>query len=122
VTAGVFIPVAHCRFLVDAAVVDLAARQRNDGGAAPDAGYIATLQRMQAAAAAHGTPHGRLGEEGRWLTTAEAAPVMGVSSRRVRQLAAGKRIIARKPGRDWQVDARAAEDWRDRRRATDGNR
>jgi hypothetical protein len=116
---GVFIPVAHCRFLVDAAVVDLAKRQRDDGGASPDEGYIATLRRLQAAAVARATPSSSLVP--RQLSTAEAALVMGVSPQRVRQLAAQQSIIARKIGRDWLVDERAAQDWRNRRGATHGD-
>lgn len=118
---GVFVPVAHCRFLVDAAVIELHKRQANDGGAMPAPGYMATLRRMQAAVSACRIAPGSLGEERRELTTAQAALVMGVSPRRVQQLAKASKIVARKTGRDWAVDERAAQDWRGRRRA-DGNR
>jgi excisionase family DNA binding protein len=50
----------------------------------------------------------------RQLTTAQAALEMGVSRRRVRQLAEEESIIARKIGRDWAVDERSAQDWRSR--------
>jgi hypothetical protein len=57
---------------------------------------------------------------GECWTLFRAALVMGVSPQRVRQLAAEKKIIASKVGRDWLVDQQAAREWRNR--SADGNR
>lgn len=46
------------------------------------------------------------------MTTAQAAPVMGVSEHRVRELARTGRLITRKAGRDWLVSADSARAYR----------
>jgi hypothetical protein len=51
------------------------------------------------------------------LTVGQAAQVMGVSSRHARRLAKGGVIIGRLVGRDWQIDANSAREYRERRRA-----
>jgi excisionase family DNA binding protein len=45
----------------------------------------------------------------KWITTAEAADIMGVTVSYVRQLARNDRIRARRWGRDWQIERRSAE-------------
>jgi excisionase family DNA binding protein len=119
--SGVLLAPEECRQLLWSAVRDLDRQQRDDGGSSPAPGYMALLRKLQAAAVARATPSAKVSAEPRQLTTAEAASVMGVSPQRVRQLAADGKIIARKAGRDWQVEERAAQDWRNRR-AADGNR
>lgn len=49
-----------------------------------------------------------------YLTSGEAAQVMGLSARRVRELAADGVLRSRKSGRDWQIDADSAYDRRRR--------
>ena len=39
-----------------------------------------------------------------WITTREAAELVGYTQRRVRQLAIAGKIVAKKFGRDWQVN------------------
>jgi excisionase family DNA binding protein len=46
-----------------------------------------------------------------YLTTNQAAEVMAISERRVRELAQNGTIIARKRGRDWFIDPDAARDY-----------
>lgn len=48
----------------------------------------------------------------RYLTVGEAAEVMGLSRRRVRELAADGVLRGRKHGRDWQIDSDSAHDRR----------
>ncbi|WP_055491694.1 helix-turn-helix domain-containing protein [Streptomyces sp. TP-A0356] len=50
-----------------------------------------------------------------YLTSGEAAKVMGLSARRVRELAADGVLRSRKSGRDWQIEADSAYDRRRRR-------
>jgi hypothetical protein len=50
------------------------------------------------------------------LTVREASGPMAVGHRQVRRLAAGGQIIAEKLGRDWAIDAAAAEDYGKQRR------
>lgn len=69
----------------------------------------------QAAASARGTPARTMEPKGRpeELTTAQAAELMGISGRRVRELARKRRIVSRKvAGRDWLIDAGSARSWR----------
>jgi excisionase family DNA binding protein len=42
-----------------------------------------------------------------WITTAEAAALVGYTQRRVRQLAVIGKIDAKKFGRDWQVNKKS---------------
>jgi hypothetical protein len=60
------------------------------------------------------TPLAEIGaglERSRWMTVADAAPLLGSSERRVRQLAAPwePQGLARKVGRSWLVDREALE-------------
>jgi len=41
----------------------------------------------------------------KWLTTFEAAKVSGYHPERIRELAREGKVIARKWGRDWQIDS-----------------
>ena len=119
--AGIVVPPALCWPLFRAATVGAAKLQRDDGGAAPDDGFMALLRQLQAAAADLGRAPAKVTER-RQLTVAEAAPVMGVSPRRVRQLAEEQKIIARKVGWYWLVDSQAAHEWRSRRARHDDPR
>lgn len=122
VPAGVTVPLELARPLAAVAVLGLADYARRNGGPAVVAPRLQELiTALAASASACATPLARVGP--RQLTTAQAALVMGVSPQRVRQLAAGKRIIASKTGRDWLVDAQAAEDYgRHRGHVSDGDR
>lgn len=98
------------RALSDLAWLGVKVLLSRDGGLPLAPGVSALLASVDAAsrtADACATPLARV--EARQLTTAQAATVMGVSPQRVRQLAARGRIIARKTGRDWLIDAQAAE-------------
>jgi hypothetical protein len=112
-SSGVVVRPELCAPLLRAAVVGAAKQQRDDGGAPPDAGFLALLRQLQAVAELGRAPV-TVTAEPRQLTVAEAAPVMGVSPRRVRQLAAERSIIARKAGWYWLVDERSAQQWRNR--------
>jgi len=68
-----------------------------------------------AAASARGTPARTMEPRSQpeELTTSHAASVMGVSPRRVRELARTGRIVSRKvAGRDWLIDAGGARSYR----------
>lgn len=73
--------------------------------------FLASLRTAASGKAAAILPPRTAYEE---LTTREAAGLMNVTTRRVRQLAQAGVIIARKQGRDWAVDATAAADYRRR--------
>jgi excisionase family DNA binding protein len=89
--------------------------ERQNGGF-PRRWDLPGLHKILAAAraSASGRPPAILGSQARTpdTTTGEAARVMGISERRVRQLAAAGRLIARKRGRDWLIDRQSAEDYR----------
>jgi excisionase family DNA binding protein len=51
-----------------------------------------------------------------YLTVGEAASLIGISEQSVRRLAGRGTILARKPGRDWLVDAVAARAYAERER------
>ncbi|WP_269858746.1 helix-turn-helix domain-containing protein [Streptomyces sp. RPT161] len=73
-------------------------------------------QLVVAAAAARGTRRRTLipqaGPTVKYLTSTEAAEVMGLSVRRVRHLAKTGVLRGRKHGRDWQIDSDSAHDRR----------
>ena len=81
--------------------------------AIPDLPELLKILRS-AAASARGRPSRILDQpaQPQWLTTDEAADLMGISARRVRHHAASGRIIARRAGRDWQIDADSARSYR----------
>lgn len=112
VPAGATVPPELARQLVDAAVLGLAVQAGRNGGGQPPPGMRDLLARIDAAASrrACAPPVATVGP--RELTTADAARVMRVSPQQVRKLAAAHKIIARKVGRDWLIDAQAAEDYR----------
>lgn len=66
-----------------------------------------------AAISARGRAAGRLEPrtQPHYLTTRQAAAAMGISTRRVRQLAAAGRIVARKTDRDWTIDPSAVRNY-----------
>lgn len=101
-----------------ALLVELGAREvRQRGGtrsAMPRLGELEAILRT-AAASARGTPSRTMEPRSRpeELTTAQAADLMGVSARRVRELARTGRIVSRKvAGRDWLIDAGSARSYR----------
>jgi excisionase family DNA binding protein len=67
-----------------------------------------------AAASARGTPQRtmELRAPDTEMTTAQAAAVMGVSERRVREHARTGRVNSRKAGRDWLISADSARSYR----------
>jgi excisionase family DNA binding protein len=113
--AGI-LPSGMARAVVDAAVHELAARSRRDGTAAIAPGVRDVLSALDVSAS--GQPFASM-DGTRWVSTAEAARLAGVSERSVRRLAESGRIRARRPGRDWQVDHDSAQDYgRERRHAS----
>jgi excisionase family DNA binding protein len=101
-----------------ALLVELGAREITQRGGARSA--MQGLPQLEAilraaAASARGTPARTMEPQGRpeELTTAQAAELMGISARRVRELARKRRIVSRKvAGRDWLIDAGSARSWR----------
>lgn len=97
--------------LADLALIGAAARSRRDGG-----GYLhpelAALLRVLTSVP--GTPQPAAGQGGTGdtspaaspvhiATAGEAARVLGVTPRRVRQLAAAGRLPATRPGHEWRI-------------------
>jgi excisionase family DNA binding protein len=99
-------------FLVEHAVKDLCLRN-GSLSAMPDLPDLLTVLHS-AAPSARGRPSRILDQpaRARYLTTSEAAAVMQISARRVRHHAASGRIIARRAGRDWLIDADSARGYR----------
>lgn len=99
-------------------LVELGAREIVQRGGTRSA--MRDLPRLQAilrpaAASARGTPARTMEPRSRpeELTTAQAAELMRISARRVRELARKGRIVSRKvAGRDWLIDAGSARNWR----------
>jgi excisionase family DNA binding protein len=48
-----------------------------------------------------------------YVTTSEAAEIIGCVDSRVRQLLRAGKVAGRRVGRDWLVDRASAERWRD---------
>jgi hypothetical protein len=98
-------------------LVELGARQITEQGgtrsAMPRLGELQAILR-DAAASARGTPARtmELRAQPEELTSSQAASEMGISARRVRELARTRRIVSRKTGRDWLIDAGSARSWR----------
>lgn len=88
--------------LVEYALKDL--RRRNGG--LPGMRDLAELREILAAAA-----RGNASAQVTYLTTAQAAAVMGLSARRIRQLAAAGTITAQRAGRDWLISAASARSY-----------
>jgi excisionase family DNA binding protein len=112
---GVVVPPGLCRVVARLALLGLADRGRRDGGAPVVPGLAQLLGQLDAAGNGHAPATVVLPS---WVTAGEAAEVMGLSRRSVRRLAASGRLIARRPGHEWQVDRQSAEDYARRRRAT----
>jgi excisionase family DNA binding protein len=105
-------------------LVELGAREITQRGGSrsamqglPQLEAILRAAAASTASAARGIPAARMspGAQGRpeELTTSQAADAMGVSARRVRELARTGRIVSRKiAGRDWLIDAGSARSWR----------
>lgn len=99
--------------------VGLGTIERRDGALPPTPGLEGLrIQLRVTAAAARGTRQRMVVPTAQpsvtYLTVGEAAEVMGLKPRRVRQLAAAGILIARKHGRDWQIDSESAHDRRRR--------
>lgn len=95
----------------------LAAR---NGGLPAVPGLDGLRVQLRVAGAASGRRPRMLGLPGpvtRYLTVDEASALMGVCPRQVRRLSETGAVIARKPGRDWQVDADSATDYGRRQQA-----
>lgn len=113
---GVLVPPELARPLAAAARQGIASYDHRNGGGTVAAGLRELVDQLAAAVAPRRTP--AVTVEARQLTTAQAAPVMGVTQRRVQQLARNGDIIAAKHGRDYLVDAQAAQQWKERRGLT----
>ena len=48
-----------------------------------------------------------------FITTSEAARLIGCNDSRVRQLARDKKVVGRRVGRDWLIDRASAQRWAD---------
>ena len=101
-----------------ALLVELGAREITQRGGTRSA--MRDLPELQAilraaTASARGSPPRTIEPQARpeEPTTAQAAEVMGISTRRVRELARTSRVISRKvSGRDWLIDAGTARSYR----------
>lgn len=114
--AGI-LPSGMARAVVAAAVRELAARSRRDGTAAIAPGVrdvLAALDVVDVSATRHllGTI-----DVTRWITTAEAARLAGITERSVQRLAASGRLINRRHGRrSYLIDFASAQDYGRERR------
>lgn len=106
--AGVTVPPHLCRVVARAAVLGLQVLARRDGAAQSAPGLARLLAELDASASGH--QFANLDEH--WIPVTEAAALAGVSERSVRRLAANGRLRARRAGRDWQVSADSAADYR----------
>lgn len=99
-------------FLVELAAKEITQR----GGARSAMRDLPELESILRAptAGASATPARTMGPPPRpeELTTVQAAALMGISASRVREHAKTGRIIARKVGRDWLIDAGGARSYR----------
>jgi hypothetical protein len=111
---GVIVPPHLCRALARLAVVGLAELSRRDGGLTTAPGLAALLARLDASASG---PAVETMEAQRWLAAREAAELAGTSARHARRLAAAGRLIARRRGRDWEIDEASARDYGRERKA-----
>jgi excisionase family DNA binding protein len=101
-----------------ALLVELGAREITQRGGSRSA--MQGLPQLEAilrtaVASAHGTPAPtiELRSQPEELTTDQAAELMGISARRVRELARTGRIVSRKvAARDWLIDAGSARSYR----------
>ena len=97
-------------------LVELAAKEITQRGGTRSA--MRDLPELEAilrapATGARATPARTMGsrQKPEELTTVQAAPLMGISASRVREHAKTGRIIARKVGRDWLIDAGSARSY-----------
>lgn len=119
--AGVVVPAELTRMVEALIRYGLDGFERRNGVAPDIPGLNALLVQLRAAAVTASGTRRRIvvspaGTAGHNLTSSEAAQVMGISPRRVRGLAKRGDLIARKRGRDWQIDADSATGYGDRRR------
>jgi excisionase family DNA binding protein len=111
---GVTVPASLCPVLARLAVLGLMEQVQRDGGLPPAHGLAALLTALSAS--------GRVSEtvvslSAPFNTSREAASLLGLSCREVRRLAANGRLIAKRPGRDWQIDTESILNYAKERRA-----
>ena len=110
---GVLVPAGLARQLAYLAVVGARTIQARDGGLPLPAGMAGLLAEL-ASIASDGSSR-IVGPEqftpalGSWLSAREASEASGYSAPRLRELARGGRVIARKFGDRWQYDASIAD-------------
>jgi hypothetical protein len=111
---GVVVPPHLCRAVARVLVVGLAELSRRDGGVPAAPG----LARLLAELSASGHGPVIVGSVPSGMGTSEAAALIGVAPRSARRLAASGRLIARRCGRDWELDPQSVQDYvRERQRA-----
>jgi hypothetical protein len=95
-----------------ALILGLAEQARRDGGLHPATGLTRELERLMSevgrvpASMETAPPQGS-----QWLTTGQAAELAGTSPRQVRRLAGSGRLIGRRHGWEWMIDADSARDY-----------
>jgi hypothetical protein len=103
-------------YLVEYAVKEITRRNGGAPAVMHDLAELLAILRMPAPSVS-GRPRPMLPMRAeRFLTVSEAVVITGLSDRQVRRLAAEQVLIARKKGRDWQIDADSAAGYGQRRR------
>lgn len=116
----VLVPAELARALAKLAVIGARTLSERDGGLVLVPGIAAVIAEL-ASVASDGASR-TVGPErftpslGRWLSAREATLASGYSAPRLRELARGGRVIAKKVGRDWQFDAASITDYGKRRK------
>lgn len=104
---GVTVAPQLCRVVARLAVLGLAEITCRDGGPPSVPGLASLLTALDSSS---GTAPVTVMPD-IWITTSQAAAVLGLSCRQARKLAAAGRLIARRHGRDWQVSRQSAQDY-----------
>lgn len=114
---GVRVPAELARPLAVLAVRGARALQSDSGGLPLVPGMAALIAAL-ATAASGGAPRtvgvaliGLSAPGDEWLSVGQAAGLTGYSCRQIRDLARQGRLIARRTGRDWQVDRESVTDY-----------
>lgn len=114
---GVLVPPGLCGAVARLAVLGLREQLRRDGGLPAAPGLAAVLTELSSG--------GRAPETVVLLapfSSREAAELAGIDPRSARRLAASGRLIARRRGRDWEIDRQSAGDYARERRDRSADR
>jgi hypothetical protein len=108
---GVFVPGHLCRAMAVVATIGGDKLMADNGGLRLADGLTAVIFEL---GQFKNEPHLRIvgAREGRWVTSAEAAVIAGVSWQAITRLCRRGRLIARRNGYAWMIDRQSVEDYR----------